>query len=135
MSQVLEGVLRRVQLDPSVSRQAALLHQRKLLTDMEFLNDASSSVLASNSNHLADCEVKCRFETVPVDQEAAGGVFSSPCVLVGWQGDTSQRQLALTSFTNLGHCEFARTVAEAKLLTKTKDLFCRNNLPLIVCRP
>ncbi|CAH3151990.1 unnamed protein product [Porites lobata] len=56
MSQVLEGVLRRVQLDPSVSRQAALLHQRKLLTDMEFLNDASSSVLASNSNHLADCE-------------------------------------------------------------------------------
>lgn len=83
MSQVLEGALRRVQLDPSVSRQAALLHQRKLLTDMEFLNDASSSVLASNSNHLADCEVKCQFETVPVDQEAAGGVFSSPCVLVG----------------------------------------------------
>ena len=47
---------------------------------MEFLNDASSSVLASNSNHLADCEVKCQFETVPVDQEAAGGVLSSPCV-------------------------------------------------------
>jgi len=55
-SQVLEGVLRRVQLDPSVSRQAALLHQRKLLTEMEFLNDTSSSVLASNSNHLTDCE-------------------------------------------------------------------------------
>ena len=58
MSQVLEGVLRRVQRDPSVSRQAALLHQRKLLTDMEFLSDASSSVLASNSNHLVECEVK-----------------------------------------------------------------------------
>lgn len=55
-SQVLEGVLRRVQQDPSVSRQAALLHQRKLLTNMEFLSDTSSSILASNSNHLADCE-------------------------------------------------------------------------------
>ena len=58
MCQVLEGVLSRVQLDPSVSRQAALLHQRKLLTEMEFLNDTSSSILASNSNHLAECEVK-----------------------------------------------------------------------------
>ena len=41
-----------------MSRQAALLHQRKLLTNMEFLSDTSSSILASNSNHLADCEVK-----------------------------------------------------------------------------
>ena len=74
MSQVLEGVLRRVQLNPSVSRQAALLHQRKLLTDMEFLNDASSSVLASNSNHLAECEVKRYTETVFIDQEAGGRI-------------------------------------------------------------
>lgn len=56
LSQVLEGVLRRVQLDPSVSRQAALLHQRRLLTETEILNDASSSILASNSNHLSECE-------------------------------------------------------------------------------
>ncbi|KAL9983920.1 hypothetical protein ACROYT_G006166 [Oculina patagonica] len=56
LSQVLEGMLRRVHQDPSVSRQAALLHQRKLLTEMEFLSDTSSSILASNSNHLADCE-------------------------------------------------------------------------------
>lgn len=126
MSQVLEGVLRRVQLDPSVSRQAALLHQRKLLTDMEFLNDASSSVLASNSNHLADCEVKCQFETVPVSGGSRWGIVQSVCLgPPGWQvaatrksGDTSQRQFALTSFTNLGHYEFARTVAETKLLTK-----------------
>lgn len=55
-SQVLEGVLRRVQQDPSVSRQAALLHQRKLLANVAFLSDTSSSILASNSNHLADCE-------------------------------------------------------------------------------
>ncbi|KAJ7392503.1 Cilia and flagella associated protein 46 [Desmophyllum pertusum] len=56
LSQVMEGMLRRVQQDPSVSRQAALLHQRKLLTEMEFLSDTSSSILASNSSHLADCE-------------------------------------------------------------------------------
>ena len=61
LSQVLEGVLRRVHQDPSVSRQAALLHQRKLLTEMKFLSDTSSSILASNSSHLADCEVKFSF--------------------------------------------------------------------------
>ena len=56
-SQVLEGVLSRVQLDPSVSRQAAMLRQRKIITETDFLNDASSRLLASNSNHLFECEV------------------------------------------------------------------------------
>ncbi|XP_074608699.1 cilia- and flagella-associated protein 46-like [Acropora palmata] len=55
-SRVLEGVLSRVQLDPSVSRQAAMLRQRTIITEPDFLNDASSRLLASNSNHLSECE-------------------------------------------------------------------------------
>ncbi|XP_015773788.1 PREDICTED: cilia- and flagella-associated protein 46-like [Acropora digitifera] len=62
-SQVLEGVLSRVQLDPSVSRQAAMLRQRKIITETDFLNDASSRLLASNSNHLSECEA-CRRLTI-----------------------------------------------------------------------
>ena len=58
MAHVLEETLRRVQLDPSVSRQAALLHQRRLLNRVDFLNDSSSSILAANSHLLGECEVR-----------------------------------------------------------------------------
>lgn len=58
MSQCLEKVLYSGQADPSLSRQAALLRQRRILRDIEYLSDQSSTVLSSNLSHLGDhCEV------------------------------------------------------------------------------
>ena len=57
MSQTLHGLLRRCVVDSSLSRLAALIKQRELLSKKYFCQEAVSSVLTANTQALGEFEV------------------------------------------------------------------------------